>query len=350
MKSAQTWFEEGASFNAEGKKLEALGCYDQALSLKQSSDILFHKGNILYELARFDEANDCFDQCLALDNKYMQAYRGKFKVLLALGRKEETIEWCDKAIDVDPSYRFAYNSKANALRSLGRNEEAIENYSKAISIDSNWSFPYNGMGNALSQLKKYDEAIQCYDRAIELDPTDAFPLNGKANALVSIRRYQEAKDVYDKLIPMASKNTLYLCNRGGLLSLLGRYEEALVDFKKAYEIVKTGYVDVEMTRDNINFINKLLRPVMELDELYVDTQTAIQNANQDNPVVQQMRENMKELEKSKNEVSSRMLAHYGEDHHEQSLAELGIIKGQLLANQNELKSVLKTNEGIDKSA
>lgn len=45
MKHAQQWLEEASSFIAEGNKHKAVTCYNQALA-----DILFHKGNALYEL------------------------------------------------------------------------------------------------------------------------------------------------------------------------------------------------------------------------------------------------------------------------------------------------------------
>lgn len=305
----------------------------------------FDEGNALFEKGKFTEANKCFDEAMTLDAKFMDAYRGKFKVLLALGKKEETIEWCNKAIAVDPSYKFAYNSKANAYRALGENQLALEAYDKAISLDANWSFPHNGKGNALSQLGKYEEAIQCFDKAYALDSRDSNPLNGKATALVSLGKKEEAKEVFDKLITLKPKSALFLCLRGKLFSSMGKVQEALNDFKKAQEIVHSGHVDVELTPNHLSFINTTLKSIVEIDNIYVEVEGAITKSDQSSHVVKNLLDSIKKLKEKKDKVTSNMIAHIDNKDHATSdqalifMKELESLKKELNQVQSELAKV-----------
>jgi tetratricopeptide (TPR) repeat protein len=60
-----------------------------------------------------------------------------FIALGSLGKYEEAIECFDKALDIDQNDASIWDNKGFVLGSLGRREEAIECFDKAVKIDPN---------------------------------------------------------------------------------------------------------------------------------------------------------------------------------------------------------------------
>ena len=58
----------GKNFLENGQYSEALGCFDQAIILKQNDPELWNfKGVSLRSLGRYDEAIECFNKSLEID-------------------------------------------------------------------------------------------------------------------------------------------------------------------------------------------------------------------------------------------------------------------------------------------
>ncbi len=86
-------------------------------------------------LGIYDDAMECVDKALTLDQTYKYAWYNRGWILSQKKSYEEAIEAFDKALAIDPSYKHAWLEKGIALHWLGRYEEALECYNKTLEID-----------------------------------------------------------------------------------------------------------------------------------------------------------------------------------------------------------------------
>ncbi len=131
---ALNWFSKGWALNKTGRQEKArvalqrsLEYYDQAIS-KNAGDIslLQQKGLAFFELGRYDEAIEAYDQVLNASpdvkpsTTKTSAWIGKGDALRAQGRNEEAISAYNKAIEVGPHYSNAWHGKGEAQKAMGQ--------------------------------------------------------------------------------------------------------------------------------------------------------------------------------------------------------------------------------------
>jgi tetratricopeptide (TPR) repeat protein len=131
---ALNWFSKGWALNKTGRQEEAraalqksLEFYDRAIS-KNTGDIslLQQKGMALFELGRYDDAIEVYDQVLTDSHDIefsatkTSALIGKGDALRALGKNDEAISAYNKAIEVGPLYSNAWHGKGEAQKAIGQ--------------------------------------------------------------------------------------------------------------------------------------------------------------------------------------------------------------------------------------
>jgi len=95
-------------------------------------------------------------------------------LLFELRRYEEAEEHYKRAIELNPDLAEAHYNYGNMLFEQKRYKEAEEHYKRAIELNPDLAEAHNNYGNMLSELGRYDEAEEHYKRAIELNPDDFF--------------------------------------------------------------------------------------------------------------------------------------------------------------------------------
>jgi len=78
-------YENGIMFHNQGKFVEALECYDKALTIDpQNSNVLSNKGLSLHNQGKFVEALECYDKALTIDpqDEFIVKRRNNTKALL----------------------------------------------------------------------------------------------------------------------------------------------------------------------------------------------------------------------------------------------------------------------------
>lgn len=135
---ALTWAAKGMALKKTGNQEEirkafqnALELYDKAiLETQDDVSLLQSKGYALFNLGRYDEAIEIYDQILqtvpSIEPYLTQTttWIGKGDALLALGKKQEALEAYNKAIEQSPLNVPAWRSKGIVLKALCRNAEA----------------------------------------------------------------------------------------------------------------------------------------------------------------------------------------------------------------------------------
>ncbi len=131
---AQTWLSKGTALNKTGKQEEATEAFARSLALYEEAimedpgdiSLLQMRGRALYELGRYDEALEVYDQILesspGVEPHWVDtsALVGRGDALLALGRNEEALDAYNRAIDLGPHDSTAWHGRGEAQRGLGQ--------------------------------------------------------------------------------------------------------------------------------------------------------------------------------------------------------------------------------------
>lgn len=128
---------------------DALDCYEKAeehagvmyfsfprysfLNLKpdpqlknDSSEILYAKGNCLYQLGRYEDAVEAFRQVLGRKPRFIPAWQGLVNSYLKLGQESEALQTCDHALEVEAGKPELIKLKASVCAKIGNDAEGQE--------------------------------------------------------------------------------------------------------------------------------------------------------------------------------------------------------------------------------
>ncbi len=137
------------------------------------------QGKVLQALGRYDEALVAYDMAIQRDSHGTTAYTNKGEVFLQLTSYEQALNACESAIDIDPHYARAYHCKGRTLFALDRASEALVAYKKAEQLDPHYShsdkhhaYACYKQGESFFQIGHYHEALAEYEEAIRLYPDE----------------------------------------------------------------------------------------------------------------------------------------------------------------------------------
>jgi tetratricopeptide (TPR) repeat protein/CHAT domain-containing protein len=294
--------EDGASINAkmmiiigreflnQGKYLEAIQAFEEALKIGEKEDnreIKFYSlvgiGRVYNDTGKFDEAIVYYEKAI----KYVGSDEEKALIYNNLGGAydnkgdyDKAIEYYKKALDIDlkvyesingihPSVATDYNNLGLAYHHKGDFDKAIEYYKKAMDIDLkvyesiNGIHPYvardyNNLGEAYRNKGDFDKAIEYLKKALDIvlkvyesingiHPYVATTYNNLGGAYYDKSDYDKAIEYLKKALDIVLKvyesingihpyvATTYN-NLGGAYHHKGDYDKAIEYYKKALDI------------------------------------------------------------------------------------------------------------------
>lgn len=221
---------------------EALNTYEQAVEIRSDyADAWNGKGKAFYELKKYQEALIAYDKSIQLQPIFFEAWRGRGFTLAKLQRYNEAINSYDKALEIQEKDAEIWNAKGEVFSQIKRYDDAIKSYDKAVELKSEYTLPWYNKGKLLHLLKRYDDAIKSYDRAIEYQPSYDNAWYEKGNALVNLQRYQDAYNAYDKAVQIKPDFVSAWLSRGNVLLKMGRYPEAIDSFNEVVKYYPNTY-------------------------------------------------------------------------------------------------------------
>jgi tetratricopeptide (TPR) repeat protein len=190
-----TPIDAAISLYLEGKREEALEKLDAALEAGTPDiDILVARSQLLYELERFEEALNAYEeiQRLAPDRSGYSFHRGV------------------------------------CLERLGRHPEALAAFSDALRRNPADGEARRGLGIAQLQLGRYADALNTFEQCLATSD-DPAPLFGKAISLQSLGRAREAETIYRDFLGTQPDCDDALVNMIAM-ALEGRQEESVLRY------------------------------------------------------------------------------------------------------------------------
>lgn len=142
----------------------------------QEFEKLFYQGLEQADQGKMLEAIALWDQALALNPNISAIWHNRGSALGHLGRLEEALASFDQAIEINPQDYQAWNDRGNALYNLQQWEKALISWEKVISLKSDFTQAWYSRGCALEHLNRLEEALQSYNQALKLKPDLAIAL------------------------------------------------------------------------------------------------------------------------------------------------------------------------------
>ncbi len=170
----QGWHGRGGSLHDLHRYEEALPFFERCIEINPNFiKAWYDKGKALLKLDRKEEARQSFETAvgfvpndiLMTDPEDLCARANAF---YELGRYDEAIDCFDEILEKYPNSHYALESKGAMLEMLGRNQEALRLYKKAIDMNSNNVSTWYKLGNLLSDAGDYDAAVKSYNEAVQL--------------------------------------------------------------------------------------------------------------------------------------------------------------------------------------
>lgn len=233
------------------------------------AEVLYQKGQELFESNNFQEADYYFDKALEIDPNHVKALVGKGLVHQALGGDSEALDYFIKAFELDPYLATSGNISSTVEVFYSKGVQALE-------------------------LKNYEEAISYFDKVLEIDQNHISALIDKGSSLVSLGKKYEGLVYYDKVLKImpeldlvkkylaVTTSTLYTPiegelniivrnSQGDLVAFLRTNYIEILDHKVAYDYLD-GQPEKTLTQNNQKF-NTISIHKSKIDEEIMDSQS-----------------------------------------------------------------------------
>lgn len=178
---AADWLHQGAALRQQGQTEAALHCYEQALALPDAPPAAwFNAGNALFDLGRWREAQQRFENCLALqppipnelaEAAHLQAARCAVKQGAAPAARAHFAA----VLRLNPQQFSAWLEAGHVCRTQGAIEQMLGAYRHATQAAPQRWEGHLALARALEDQARWDEAAASYHRALACTDTAAEP-------------------------------------------------------------------------------------------------------------------------------------------------------------------------------
>lgn len=100
------------------------------------------------------------------DSERIPLLMGKGQSMLNLDDAQAAIACFEEVLAVEPNYAEAWVRKGTALERLQQLDRAIECYDRAIAADNSLTIAYLHKGGLFNRMERFTEALECYEKAL----------------------------------------------------------------------------------------------------------------------------------------------------------------------------------------
>jgi len=234
----------GAIYKAWMRPQEAERCFHQALTIDPAyaearhnlglllqemqpvdMDSFHHRGNLLQQMGKLDEAQACYRRALALDPGNADLHNNLGVLLTRQKRIAEAEQAYQRALALRPAYPAALHNLALLFLQSARFDAAEEALMQLLHLQPGHAEGWASLANLLQRTQRLPEAEDAYARALAMRPDHAAAWNDFGTLLQQMRRFTEAESAYRRAIAISPAYPEPQWNLGFLLLYLGRLEE-----------------------------------------------------------------------------------------------------------------------------
>lgn len=229
-KNADAWFLLGAIHGQLGKFDEAEKCCRQAIALRPGVPMaIFNLGIALQKQGKLAESIDCFQQVVALNPNYAEAHNelGATLQLTGVDQLDAAVKCYRQALALKPDYPVARYNLAAGLRALGQDEEARIHFKEALRLHPGMIEASVAYATLLRDSENFDQAEAVLESALRLNPNDLTLRFQVGKTLADKRRYRDAADIFNQLLEVHPESEAISTACAQVLERLGEFEKGL---------------------------------------------------------------------------------------------------------------------------
>lgn len=154
---------------------------------------LVDEGLRLAEQKDWVAAFKAFNQALAVNPRYGDAYVGMGDAYMNMGKYKEAFAAYQQAIDVEPRNADAHYSLGAAYSDMGRYGDSFKPYVRAINLDPSFAEAHYGIGFAYLRLENFRDALTYLRQAVRLRPDFAEARLALGETYLGVRNVKAAE-------------------------------------------------------------------------------------------------------------------------------------------------------------
>ena len=188
-------------------------------------------------------AHTLFENAIAIDANFAEAYAGLCNTYLALYRRSRSTEFfeqaeraCHRGYTLDARAGDVYTALGNLYKASGQAVKAAAEFEHAISLNSRNVDAYFGLADTYKQRNDDERAEMTYQRAIDIQPGYWRGHLEMGLFYYTSGRFREAIEFFTQVVNLAPDNATGYLNLGSSYYLLGEFENAADAWRKSIEL------------------------------------------------------------------------------------------------------------------
>lgn len=257
------WFNLGNALGRLERYEESNEAHDYCLAINERfTSAWMSKAHNLLRIRRYQDAIECYREHIKIEGPQAITFSYIGECYEKLEEFEQALISYDQAIALDPKWTDAYIGRGIVKDLLLRTGAAIADLERALKID-----PENGdalyyLGNTLGRAGRYDDALQAYEKLNSLEPENLegwldhsdllLHLKGPESAL---RKLRESEFIHKLKAGYKFRCISYLLRAGRTQEALVALEDALVVDHALHHYLFDHFPQAEQMPDVMHLID-----------------------------------------------------------------------------------------------
>jgi adenylate cyclase len=225
------------------------------------------------------KAIDCYEQAIALEPGYAQAYAmcaAAYSYLGATGQMlptkafEIVLRYADKSLELDDSIAESHIAKAGVyLFYEWKWEKAYRELQKALSLNPGAIGAYDLLGFYYVITGQKNKAVEVLEKAALLDPLSPVITQSLGNMYVFAERYDEAIQQTEKLLEMDPKMRISIELKAWAIGMKGDWETALPLFEEVQRLTNhplKGWMGAGFAYGKLGMKEKAMEVIRKMEQ------------------------------------------------------------------------------------
>ena len=238
------------------------------------------------------KAIECFEQCIAMQPDYAQAYAMSAAAYSYLGSTGQMLgskafeivrNFADKAMQLDSTIGESHIAKASVyLFYEWKWKEAYDCLQKAISLNPGAVEAYELLGFYYIVMGEKEKAVQILEEAERMDPLSPVVIQSLGNMYIFSERFDDAIAQADKLLEVHPGMRVAIEMKGWCTGMKGDWQGALVFFEEYQRLTNhplKGWMGAGFAYAKLGMKDKALEAIRKIEQRQREEPGAVLDAD-----------------------------------------------------------------------
>lgn len=230
------WYNLGNALSRMERMEESNEALDLCLTIEEGfTSAYFSKARNLLLMGDYPAAVDCYRETIAHDGPQAVTFSYIGECFEKMERYEQALIHYDQALALDPNWTDAWVGRGVVKDMQGRTAEAVKDLEVAVRLNPENGDAWYFLAGALARARRYDESLAAYARLNGQEPENLDAWLDHADLLLEVkgpeaalRKMQEGEQVHKLNARYRYRLVSYLLRSGLLQRALLELEEALM--------------------------------------------------------------------------------------------------------------------------